>query len=138
MNRTYRLIWLLFAVLLALTLGLLGGCDKNTGDTDNGGPGKAFPRLPADVPLYPTGKIVQRVHDADGAFQVRLITTASPEDIINFYEKRLRPFGWREISRINETPYYLVYKKGSRYVEISVLPTENPEEVLHVLNLGTR
>ncbi|NLH49150.1 MAG: hypothetical protein GX444_11155 [Myxococcales bacterium] len=89
-------------------------------------------KLP-NVPLYPSGKVIERAYAPDGSFQVRLLTAATSENLLAFYEKRLEPLGWKRLSEKTGDEYLAIYRKGREVILLSIFATDNPEEVLHIL-----
>lgn len=87
-----------------------------------------------NIPLYPSGKVLERAYSPDGSFQVRMLTSADRDDIIRYYQKRLGHTGWKIVAEVDSSDYLLVYQKGKKTIHISLLPTEDPMEIIHVLN----
>jgi hypothetical protein len=125
---------LLLALLGATPVGFACSHKKSRAAEDPARRDLSTPRTLPDVPLYPSGKVVEKAYAADGSFQIRLLTAASSEDIISFYERRLKPLGWERISDVKENEYLAIYRKGDKQLLVSILPTDSPDEVLHVLN----
>jgi hypothetical protein len=86
-----------------------------------------------NVPLYPSGKVIERAYAPDGSFQVRLLTTATPESLVAFYEKRLEPLGWKRLSEKTGDEYLAIFRKGQEVILLSIFATDNPDEILHIL-----
>jgi hypothetical protein len=125
---------LLSALLCAASLL---ACDRGGNDAGQGQNGDQ-PAIPADVPIYPDGRVVERAHDGASAFQIRLKTLASVADLLAFYEKRLKSHGWREVSRIDGDNFFVAFKKGRRFLELSYLPSDAGGDGTHIINYGTR
>lgn len=131
-----------FWTVLVLVVGvLLFAVACHSEDTDSTPPpdDPSVPRpLPADVAVYPNGKIDDQAFGADGSFQIRLLTTANADAILAFYVDRLPRMGWRRISTYENEQVFVAYKKGQRVIHLSVSPTDDPELALHTISLGNR
>ncbi len=117
---------LLAGLLIFLCLGC-GGKEKKTA---------AMSPTPANmpnVPLYPSGKVVERTYGPDGSFQVRLVTMATREDIITFYDRRLSELGWGKDVQVSRNESLLIYRLGESRVYLTILPTDDPDQVIHIL-----
>jgi hypothetical protein len=122
-------------LVLALVLIAAVACGKKAPPPETATtPGAHQPAELPDVPLYPTGKVLERAYSPEGAFQVRMLTAATSEEITSFYEDRLRTAGWRRVENIQENEFLAIYRKGAELLMVSILPTDNADEVLHVLN----
>lgn len=110
----------------------ISACDKQKEATEEGYTQQ--PKHLPDVPLYPTGKVLEKAYAPDGSFQVRMLTKATRTDVLNFYKKRLQDKGWRKKGEVNQADYLVVFRKGSKIIHLTIMPTDNPEEIIHILN----
>jgi hypothetical protein len=135
-RQTRRAGWLIAAS--AICLLLLVACGKSdkkatpTPEDPNQRDLRVAQNLP-NVPLYPSGKVIERAYAPDGSFQVRLLTAATTESLIDFYNKRLEPLGWKRLSEKTGDEYLAIYRKGQETILLSIFATDNPDEVLHIL-----
>jgi hypothetical protein len=120
----------LFFAALVVALLLCFGCGKSGKPTmrDVSSSNKA-----PDIPLYPNAKVLERTFAPDGSFQVRLSTTAAREDIVNFYLDALHQLGWRQDAEVHGAEQLFVFRQGSKSIYLSILPTENSDQVNVVL-----
>jgi len=130
-NHLKRLILAIFLIGISSPI-LLIACGKSELKKSNDG--LQAPKNLPDVPLYPTGRVVERVYAPDGSFQIRLLTRAKKKEILDFYDQRLPEFGWKKVGNYTGDEILVIYQKEKKLLHLSIFPSDNPEEIIHVLS----
>jgi len=138
MRRTCLLV-LLGLCLLSPAWGILTGCGETPApaETPESSPAEAVNVLPEDITLYPNSKkVLAKEFGANGAFQIRTLTEAEPENVLQYYENYLGRKRWQIVSRITGRENLVIYRKDERILRISVVPTDDPDVWMHIVDYG--
>jgi len=123
---------LLVAMLLCMTVGLSVGCSKHAEQSEQSTP-QTTEELP-NVPLYPSGNVIERAYAPDGSFQIRMLTAAERDEVVRFYQSRLLRMGWRKIAEYKQQNYLIIFQRKTSTIHLSFFPTDDSSELLHVIN----
>lgn len=131
MKRSRRLVAIYGLCLLCLLFCLAPGCRKEAP------PAKQADALPEDIKLYPNvKKELVREFGEDGAFQIRSLTDAEPENVLQHYENTLPGKKWQLVSRIVGQEYLLIFHKNKQVLRISLVPAEEPDMWVQIIDYG--
>ncbi|HPQ67887.1 MAG TPA: hypothetical protein PKW95_02080 [bacterium] len=126
-----RTISVIVCLLLLLLVFVPTACKKAEPENAEAPPKKED--LPAIV-IYPTGRVIERAFGEDGSFQIRMVTSADRDNILLFYNKNLPRRGWRKVTENKQEQYLAIYRRNNETIHLSLLPTDNDTQSLHVIH----
>lgn len=126
-----RSISVIISIFLILSMFVLGACKKAEPENTEAPPKKED--LPAIV-IYPTGRVIERAFGEDGSFQIRMVTSADRDNILLFYDKNLPRRGWRKVTENKQEQFLAIYQRNNETIHLSLLPTDNETQSLHVIH----
>jgi hypothetical protein len=91
-------------------------------------PGQLPSNFPADVPTYPGATVQQSLAVPNHSMFVTFVTSASSEEVYEFYREQLQNRGW-SISQAKDDEHYLTVNKEGRTTSIMIMASGAQTEI---------